>query len=226
VAAAFPVLRLCSGVVLPLEVGSCSSAYAVSCVADAEDDARFLPGIMSFASRPCEAGRRRPLVGDVGREDGEETVDCGEVAEMVGIGLDISEPRSSVAGSVTCSAKLDPLRPVSLGMIRRGIEEGCIVERVTFKVEASCLDRDITYDHLPSLPHLPYRAHTACTIAQRCCDYRHISTSTPIAGQKGSARLHSINLAHADDRKAACGSRILTMVASKSSLVCLCWNQC
>ena len=52
VAAAFPVLRLCSGVVLPLEVGSCSSAYAVSCVADAEDDALFLPGIMSFASRP------------------------------------------------------------------------------------------------------------------------------------------------------------------------------
>jgi hypothetical protein len=75
VAAAFPVLRLCSGVVLPLEVGSCSSAYAVSCVADAEDDALFLPGIMSFASRPCEAGRRRPLVGDVGREDGEETVE-------------------------------------------------------------------------------------------------------------------------------------------------------
>lgn len=89
VAAAFPVLRLCSGVVLPLDVGVCSSAYAVSTVADAEDDARFLPGIMSFASRPWEAGLRRPLVGDVGRDEGDDTVDCGEVAEMVGIASDI-----------------------------------------------------------------------------------------------------------------------------------------
>ena len=81
-------------------------------------------------------------------------MDCGEVAEMVGIGLDIFEPRSSVAGSVDFSAKLDLLRPVSLGMSRRGIEEGCIVERVTCQVEASCLDRDVTYDHLLSIPHL------------------------------------------------------------------------
>jgi hypothetical protein len=52
VAAAFPVLRLCSGVVRPLDVGVCSSAYAISFVAEAEDDARALLGIMSFASLP------------------------------------------------------------------------------------------------------------------------------------------------------------------------------
>jgi len=64
---------------------------------------------MSFASRPCEAGRRRPLVGDVGREDGDETVDCGEVAEMVGIGLDILAPNLSKAVCERCSNQLKPV---------------------------------------------------------------------------------------------------------------------
>jgi hypothetical protein len=46
----------------------------------------------------------------VGREDGEETVDCGEVAEMVGIGLDIFGPKSTRAESEYCSDQLAQLR--------------------------------------------------------------------------------------------------------------------
>lgn len=52
VAAAFPVLRLCSGVVLPLDEDTGSSAYAVSFVADAEEEALALPGSISLARRP------------------------------------------------------------------------------------------------------------------------------------------------------------------------------
>lgn len=125
-AAAFPILRLCSGVVRPLDVGVCSSAYAVSFVAEAEDDALFLPGIMSFARRPCEAGRRRPPLGEVGREEGEDSVECGEVAEMVGIESDILQSTSSAAQSRRWR---DRICCYTLSEMYLSEQEGCIVPR-------------------------------------------------------------------------------------------------
>jgi hypothetical protein len=53
-------------------------------VADADDDDRDLPGSISFASRLCDAGRRRPRLGDPGLDDGDEWGEDGEPVVIVG----------------------------------------------------------------------------------------------------------------------------------------------
>ena len=84
VAAALPTRRRCSGVVRPFAAELISSAYATSLVAEADDDARDRPGSISFASRLCDVGRRRPRVGEPGRDEVDEWGEEGDPVFIVG----------------------------------------------------------------------------------------------------------------------------------------------
>lgn len=99
----------------PLAPGAVSSAYATSLVADADDDARERPGSISFAKRPCDAGRLRPRVGEPGRDEDEEWGEDGAIVSMVGIGSDIAvDYRATVFDTQLCLGIREPLRVLPL----------------------------------------------------------------------------------------------------------------
>jgi hypothetical protein len=76
-----PIRLLCSGVVRPLAVPS-SSDNTVTVVAPCEavELLRARPGIINWASRPCEAGRRSVGAGDDERDPG-AVADRGDSGE-------------------------------------------------------------------------------------------------------------------------------------------------
>ena len=53
-------------------------------MAEAEEEERDRPGSISLASRPCDAGRRKPRVGDPGLEEVDEWGEDGEPVTIAG----------------------------------------------------------------------------------------------------------------------------------------------